>query len=65
MKNMPLWSELCALTRNEKVNVSEGILTVKKTLQKRQHNQILIFLAREVTFELLVKIIFTCLIFHD
>lgn len=62
---MPLWSELCALTRNEKVNVSEGILTVKKTLQKRQHNQILIFLAREVTFELLVKIIFTCLIFHD
>lgn len=62
---MPLWSELCALTRNEKVNVSEGILTVKKTLQKRQHDQILIFLAREVTFELLVKIIFTCLIFHD
>lgn len=62
---MPLWSELCALTRNEKVNVSEGILTVKKTLQKRQRDQILIFLAREVTFELLVKIIFTCLIFHD
>ena len=49
---MPLWSELCALTRNEKVNVSEGISTVKKTLQKRQHDQILIFLAREVTFEL-------------
>ena len=52
MKNMSLRSELCALTRKEKVNFSERISTVKKTLTKRQQDQILMFLAREVTFEL-------------
>lgn len=52
MKNMSLRSELCALTRNEKVNFSERICTVRKTLTKRQQDQILMFLAREVTFEL-------------